>query len=154
VKDDEASDGVLCNFHDSILERIRITPRKQLGECAEELKKRTFVLPYNKSHFPVDKNKVMTKYLQRVIPNLPQEAPHAISIAGNDCIKEEKHSFVYKLHNKYLQLAKTDFTIYYVNSTLVNARCLFKDKEYENFRKEVLDNQSKLPMILSIGVNK
>ena len=87
LKDDSGDNGVLCTFHDSVLEMIRITPRKQIKECTEELKKRTIVLPYSEEHFPADKNKVMTKYLSRVIPNLAEEAPNAISISGNNCIR-------------------------------------------------------------------
>lgn len=34
LKDYQQYDGFLCHFHDSVLGRIRITPRKQLGQCA------------------------------------------------------------------------------------------------------------------------
>ena len=71
---------------------------------------------------------MMTKYLQRVIPNFTEEAPNAITISGNDCIQEEKNCFLYKLHTKYLQLLKTDLAIYYVNKNVVNMRVVFKEK--------------------------
>ena len=31
---------------------------------------------------------------------------------------------------------------------------MFKDKDFENYKKEVLENTKKLPMIIGIGVNK
>lgn len=34
LKDIQQYDGVLCYFNDSIIDRIRFTPRKQLGQCA------------------------------------------------------------------------------------------------------------------------
>lgn len=34
LKDDLGDEGVICSFDEDIVERIRITPRKQLGQCA------------------------------------------------------------------------------------------------------------------------
>jgi len=33
VKNDECVEGTLCSFHESILDYIRTTPKKQLDQC-------------------------------------------------------------------------------------------------------------------------
>ena len=53
-----------------------------------------------------------------------------------------------------MQSVKTDFSIYYVNNNVANARIIFKDKDFEAYKKEVMEKEVKIPMILSIGVNK
>ena len=47
VKDDEAMDGWICSFSDTIIESIRVTPRKDLGNLAEELKKKSTIMKYS-----------------------------------------------------------------------------------------------------------
>jgi hypothetical protein len=128
LKNFHTYEGVFCTFQDSIIERIRNTLKKQIGQCAEELKKKTRELPYNEDCFPKEKTKVViTKCLSRTIPTIAEEAPNAITISDNECIREEKNIFSYKFHTKFLVTAKPEYCIYYVNNNYVNARVGFKD---------------------------
>ena len=75
---------------------------------------------------------------------------------SDDNASKEKHSFsfIYKLHTKYLQLVKSQFSLYFVNNNVVNARTLYKDKDFQAFKKEVVESQTKIPKIIAVGVNK
>lgn len=68
LKDLGEYDGVLCYFQESITNRIRITPTKQLGSCATELTKKTSYLPFSQQLL-ADQNSrfVITKTLNRTI---------------------------------------------------------------------------------------
>lgn len=65
LKDDSGDEGYLCSFSDEIVEKIKVTPKKQLNQWSDLLIKHTTVLSYGKDHFPADKNKIATKFLHR-----------------------------------------------------------------------------------------
>jgi hypothetical protein len=66
------------------VDRIRFTPRKQLGQTADELSKKTYALPFNESYLPKEKTRfVITKHLNRTILSNAEEAPNAITISNN-----------------------------------------------------------------------
>ena len=58
---------------------------------------------------------------------MTEEAPNAIKVSKNDCIREERPVFTYKLHTKFLVNTKPDYAIYYINNAVVNSRISFKD---------------------------
>ena len=110
-------------------------------------------LPIDENNFMKEKAKsVISKFLNRVIPELAEEAPNAITVSKNDCIREEKLVFSYKLHTKFLVSTKPDFAIYYVNNGVVNSRVSFKD--FEVFKREALELQPKFPAIFAINTNR
>lgn len=54
-----------------------------------------------------------------------------------------------------MPLIKNDFTIYYANSSnVLYGRRLFKEKEFEQLKKEVMESQTKEPMIINSTVLK
>lgn len=72
-------------------------------------------------------------------------------ISGGDCIRPA-HIFPYKTHTKFLPTTKPDFCIYYAINGVITTRIGFKD--FEQFKKEALSLQSKVPCIFSANVTR